>query len=55
VGVEDTVLVKRIEKLPGQLVLHSDNTDYSPVRLSGDELMNVRIIGKVLWISREYN
>ncbi|MGE4291159.1 MAG: S24 family peptidase [Desulfovibrio sp.] len=55
VGVEDTVLVKRIEKLPGQLVLHSDNTDYSPVRLSGDELLNVRIIGKVLWVSREYN
>lgn len=55
VGVEDTVLVKRVEKLPGQLVLHSDNTDYSPVRLSGDELLNVRIIGKVLWISREYN
>ncbi|SKA74058.1 Phage repressor protein C, contains Cro/C1-type HTH and peptisase s24 domains [Paucidesulfovibrio gracilis DSM 16080] len=55
VGVEDTVLVKRIEKLPGQLVLHSDNTDYSPIRLSGDELLNVRIIGKVLWISREYH
>ncbi|MDD4732203.1 MAG: helix-turn-helix transcriptional regulator [Desulfovibrio sp.] len=55
VGVEDTVLVKRIEKLPGQLVLHSDNTDYSPIKLSGDELLNVRIIGKVLWISREYH
>ncbi|MBN2140798.1 MAG: S24 family peptidase [Desulfovibrionaceae bacterium] len=55
VGVEDTVMVKRIEKLPGTLVLHSDNTDYAPVRLSGDELLSVRVIGKVLWASREYH
>ncbi|XPV76867.1 MAG: LexA family transcriptional regulator [Desulfovibrio sp.] len=54
VGVEDTVLVKRLEKLPGQLVLHSDNRDYEAVYLQGDELLNVRIIGKVLWASREY-
>lgn len=54
VGVEDTVLVKRVEKLPGQLVLHSDNTDYSPVRLSGDELESVRVIGRVVWACREY-
>lgn len=55
VGVEDTVLVKRVEKLPGQLVLHSDNTDYLPVRLAGDELDSVRIIGRVVWACREYH
>lgn len=55
VGVEDTVMVKRIEKLPGVLVLRSDNQDYSPIHLSGDELNNVRLIGKVLWASREYH
>ncbi len=55
VGVEDTVMVKRIEKLPGVLVLRSDNQDYSPIHLSGDEIDNVRLIGKVLWVSREYN
>ena len=55
VGVEDTVLVKRVEKLPGQLVLHSDNTDYSPVRLAGDELNSVRVIGRVVWACREYH
>lgn len=55
VGVEDTVMVKRIEKLPGVLVLRSDNPDYSPIHLSGEELAGVRIIGKVLWASREYN
>ncbi len=54
VGVEDTVMVKRIEKLPGQLVLRSDNPDYAPVLLAGDQLQSVRVIGRVLWISREY-
>lgn len=54
VGVEDTVMVKRVERLPGTLVLHSDNTDYSPVKLAGDELDNVRVIGRVLWVAREY-
>lgn len=54
VGVEDTVMVKRVERLPGTLVLRSDNMDYSPIHLSGDELYNVRVIGKVLWASREY-
>jgi len=54
VGVEDTVMVKRVERLPGTLVLRSDNVDYSPIHLSGDELDNVRVIGQVLWASREY-
>ncbi len=54
VGVEDTVMVKRVERLPGTLVLRSDNVDYSPIHLSGDELNNVRVIGKILWASREY-
>jgi phage repressor protein C with HTH and peptisase S24 domain len=54
VGVEDTVMVKRIEKLPGELVLRSDNPEYAPIHLAGDQLQSVRIIGKVLWVSREY-
>lgn len=54
VGVEDTVMVKRIEKRPGALVLISDNTDYSPIYLQGEEAADVRVIGKVLWVSREY-
>lgn len=54
VGVEDTVMVKRVERLPGTLVLRSDNIDYTPIHLSGDELSNVRIIGQILWASREY-
>lgn len=54
VGVEDTVMVKRLERLPGALVLRSDNPDYAPVALRGDELSNVRVIGRVLWAAREY-
>ncbi|WP_432735072.1 LexA family transcriptional regulator [Maridesulfovibrio sp. FT414] len=55
VGVEDTVMVKRVEKRPGQMVLHSDNKDYSPIYLGGDELETVRVLGQVVWVSREYH
>ncbi len=53
VGVEDTIMVKRIEKHPRKLVLLSDNKEYAPIFLSDDEMDRVRIIGKVLWICRE--
>jgi len=54
VGIEDTILVKRIEKHPNKLVLSSDNHDYDPIYLDKRELEQVRIIGKVIWSSREY-
>ncbi len=54
VGFEDTVMVKRLERKPGEVVLHSDNPDYSPLHIRGDELENFRIIGRIVWISREY-
>ena len=53
VGVEDTVMVKRVERHPGKLVLISDNKDYAPIYLQGDEMDLVRIIGKVIWVCRE--
>ena len=53
VGVEDTVLVKRLEKRPGSLALISDNREYAPIVLSGDELAALRVIGRVLWLGRE--
>lgn len=52
-GIDDTIMVKRIEKHPHKWVLLSDNSDYSPIYLSGEEIDSVRIIGKVLWICRE--
>ena len=54
VGVEDTILVKRLEKLPDKLALLSDNPDFQPIHISVDELSKVRILGKVIWSCREY-
>ena len=55
VGVEETILVKRIEKHPSKLVLRSDNKDYAPIFLEGSDCESVRIIGKVVWAGREFN
>ncbi len=54
IGIDDVIMIKRIEKHPNKLVLHSDNKGYSPVYLKGDEMNSVRIIGKVIWVCREY-
>ncbi len=54
VGVEDTILVKRLEKHPDKLVLCSDNKDYEPIYLEREDTDKVRIIGKVIWSCREY-
>ena len=53
VGVDDTIMVKRIEKHPHKLVLLSDNKDYAPIYLEKSEMDSIRIIGKVIWICRE--
>jgi phage repressor protein C with HTH and peptisase S24 domain len=53
VGVDDTIMVKRLEKHPNKLVLISDNKDYSPIYLQGGEINSVRVIGKVIWVCRE--
>jgi phage repressor protein C with HTH and peptisase S24 domain len=52
VGIDDTIMVKRIEKHPGKLVLRSDHKDYEPVYLNQNDMKSFRIIGKVVWISR---
>ncbi len=53
IGIDDTIMVKRIEKHPGKLVLMSDNKDYEPLYLNRNDMKSVRIIGKVVWISRD--
>ncbi len=53
VGIDDTVMVKRLEKHPNKLVLLSDNKDYAPIFLQGEEIETARIIGKVIWVCRE--
>jgi phage repressor protein C with HTH and peptisase S24 domain len=54
VGIEDTVMVKRVEKHPNNLVLQSDNKDYAPIFLNESDMNMARIIGKVVWVAREY-
>ena len=54
VGVEDTILVKRLEKRPNQLVLMSDNKEYAPICLTSADQDSFRVIGRVVWCCREY-
>lgn len=56
VGFEDAIYLKRIDKLPGKIVLKSTNKDYPPVELdiNGDCEDLFRVIGRVLWCGREY-
>ena len=44
--------IKEIEH-PGKLVLRSDNKDYEPVYLNRNDMDSFRIIGKIVWISRD--
>jgi len=53
-GVEDTILIKRLEKHPNKLVLCSDNRDYEPIYLEKEDMNKLRIVGKVIWSCREY-
>jgi len=55
VGIEDTVVVKQVERRPGALVLRSSNPAYAPVEidLRGDLADTVRIIGRVVWWCHE--
>ncbi len=55
VGLADTIVVKRLEKRPKELVLLSENERYPMMRFRGEEMNSVRIIGKVIWVCREMN
>ena len=54
VGVEDSIMVKRISLENSMVTLLSDNTAYSPIVLQGDELLSFRVIGRVVWSARDY-
>lgn len=53
VGYEDAIYIKRLEKQANGFLLVSDNSDYAPIRVAGDELALFRIIGKVVWLCRD--
>lgn len=56
VGIEDAIYLKRVDMLPGQIVLKSVNPEYKPIHIEmGEQTADlVRIIGQVLWVGREY-
>lgn len=56
VGFEDAIYLKRIDKLPGKIILKSVNPEYPPVELDvrGQLGDSFRVIGQVLWVGREY-
>ncbi|MBD5626087.1 MAG: Cro/Cl family transcriptional regulator [Desulfovibrio sp.] len=56
VGIEDAIYLKRVDMLPGQIVLKSVNPDYKPIHVDMGEQTSdqFRVIGQVLWIGREY-
>ena len=53
VGYEEAIFIKRLEKRSGALVMLSDNPDYEPVEIRGEEIDSFRIIGKVVWLCRD--
>lgn len=54
IGLEETLQVKRVQSLPGLVILLSANRHYPPVSVQGDEIDTLRVIGRVIWSSREY-
>jgi len=54
VGIDDTIMVKRLEKRPKRLALLSENTKNETIYMEGEDLNRVRLIGKVLWVGREF-
>ena len=53
VGYEEAIFIKRLEKRPHGLAMVSDNPDYAPVEIIGDEMHSFRVIGKVVWLCRD--
>lgn len=54
IGIEDEVLIKYVDRVPGNYVLRSANKEYTPINVDlRDESLNIRIIGRVLWMGRE--
>lgn len=56
VGFDEAIYCKRIDRLPGKIVLKSVNPAYPPVELDmrGQEADEFRVIGQVIWCGREY-
>lgn len=57
IRLENTLLVKRLQKIPNGIILISDNAQYSPITLNSDNFNenDVAIIGKVISVIKNFN
>jgi phage repressor protein C with HTH and peptisase S24 domain len=54
IGIDEEVVVRRVEKSPGQIVLVSENSQkYQPIGVVVEGQSSVRIIGRVIWMGRK--
>ena len=56
VAFEEMIYVKRVNAMPGKIILSSDNSELYPpfeVDTAGDLEESLRIIGRVIWLCRE--
>lgn len=53
VGYDEAIYLKRLGKTPEGIRMISDNPDYAPMTVAGDELNSFRVIGKVVWLCRD--
>ncbi|MEL7231741.1 MAG: S24 family peptidase, partial [Pseudomonadota bacterium] len=53
IAVDDLLRIKRLRKrVTGEVDILSDNTLYSPETIQGEDLNQLRIIGRVRWIGK---
>ena len=46
--IDNEATLKRVYKMPGRLQLRAENPAYPPINVEGDDLENVRILGKAI-------
>lgn len=51
-GIEGSILIRRIERLPQMLMLMSPNPNYPPAYVQSSN-ETVRILGAIVWVGRE--
>ena len=55
VRLEDVVLVKRVQRLPGNRIeISSDNQAYKPFTIDLSQMDNFAVIGRVVWAGRRF-
>jgi len=53
IGIDEQIMIKYVDKIPGKFVLRGKNTTYPPIEIDfEDKSQNVRVIGRVVWWCR---